>query len=248
MNHTKFQKLRNLLNETPESFYWLGFLFADGHFSSTNRLQIGLSGKDSQHLEKLAAFLNLPVNSIKHKHGQYHKIYLSVMDVITVKYLKETYKIESNKTYTPIDLSSLTSEQLKWVTIGFIDGDGSIQFQQGRKDAQLSIKCHQSWLHNLEIMFGSSRLNNSGYAFTSITNSVKLKELKQIAVDYKLPVLDRKWDKIDMNKISRQEKASIWHPVAKKLYLEGKTIDEICVILDKKYTTVYQSLKRKDRI
>jgi len=46
--------------DTEEKAYWLGFLYADGNISSTgNRLEVRLSIKDLEHLEKFRAFLKL---------------------------------------------------------------------------------------------------------------------------------------------------------------------------------------------
>lgn len=46
--------------DSEEKFYWLGFLYADGNISSTgNRLEVRLSSKDLEHLEKFRKFLNL---------------------------------------------------------------------------------------------------------------------------------------------------------------------------------------------
>lgn len=46
--------------DSEEQFYWLGFLYADGNISHTgNRLEVRLSIKDLEHLEKFKQFLNL---------------------------------------------------------------------------------------------------------------------------------------------------------------------------------------------
>ena len=59
ISHMKYNKKynRQFFDEinTEEKAYWLGFLQGDGYVSKDNRLQIGLAGKDSIHLEK---FLN----------------------------------------------------------------------------------------------------------------------------------------------------------------------------------------------
>lgn len=40
------KKLYKLLENSPEAYCWLGFLFADGHFTQSNRLILSLSIKD----------------------------------------------------------------------------------------------------------------------------------------------------------------------------------------------------------
>ena len=46
--------------QSEEQFYWLGFMYADGNISREgNRIEIRLSIKDKDHLEKFRNFLNL---------------------------------------------------------------------------------------------------------------------------------------------------------------------------------------------
>lgn len=46
--------------QSEEQFYWLGFMYADGNISKEgNRIEVRLSIKDKDHLEKFRKFLNL---------------------------------------------------------------------------------------------------------------------------------------------------------------------------------------------
>ena len=45
-------KIEKLLDETPESYYWVGYLLADGHFNKNYRLNFTQSGKDKISVEK----------------------------------------------------------------------------------------------------------------------------------------------------------------------------------------------------
>lgn len=49
--------LSKLLEDTPEKWYWLGFLFADGHLSMRGRLALSLAKKDKEHLEKFSEYM-----------------------------------------------------------------------------------------------------------------------------------------------------------------------------------------------
>lgn len=87
--------------------------------------------------------------------------------------------------------------------IGFIDGDGSIRNQTGRKDTLLNIKVHSSWLNVLNefkrifhFECANPYINKSGYAMWSIGNHYIQYFLKQHSVKYKLPTLQRKWSLI----------------------------------------------------
>ncbi|NPV13032.1 MAG: hypothetical protein HPY57_14800 [Ignavibacteria bacterium] len=137
-------------------------------------------------------------------------------DVMIIQQIKK-YNIQSNKTYNPPNLDSILDDKLFSLIIGFIDGDGSITKQFKRKDAILRIKCHSSWvfilqkflLHLYENYNGkipSVKINNQGYACFNITNSIILKNIKNKCLELNLPILKRKWDNIDLSRISRMEK------------------------------------------
>lgn len=199
--HSK-NKLYKLLQDTPEKWYWLGFLIGDGYFSSNGRLKLVISSIDREHLERLAAFCGCG-NIHKEKGGAYLR--WSVMDVNTVGYLKHIYQISNRKTYNPCDLSGISPFQLKCLSVGFIDADGSIQTQYGRDTTAISIKGHGSWVDNFNLMFNKGYVDNSGYATACIGDFKEQKELKVFGLKNKLPILKRKWDKIDLNLKTRKE-------------------------------------------
>ena len=236
----------NLLSKSKESLYWLGFLLADGHFDNSNRLSIALHNKDIDHLRKLSRFLGgTKISKIKkHDHSK-----ISIMHTEVISTLCEQYNIRSNKTIFPIDLSKLSSEELFCVSIGFIDGDGSIGFQYNRNDCIIRIQCHSSWIENLKLMYPQAKIkiNTRGYSLVAISNSTHIKELKKRALEYNLPILKRKWDKIDLDFISRGERAKINYEQIEKLLNEGNSIMDISKTLSMKYTTVYMSIKRKNK-
>lgn len=196
-------KLKKLLEDTPEKWYWLGFLMADGHFSKSNRLRVKLAIKDLEHIKTLASFLEVKWD-IEIRNGyEYGRV--SVMDTVTLRILKEQFNINSNKTINPPDLSSLNEEQLFCFSVGFIDGDGCIGFQSGRNDVILRVKCHSAWADNIFIMFGDCKINNQGYAQVSISDNTILRKIKRKVNNFNLPILKRKWDKIDLERVSKYE-------------------------------------------
>src|SRR6185369_16376505 len=99
----KNNELKKLLDNTTESYYWIGFLMADGHFSKTNRLLVNLALKDKNHLEKLGAYINVPVVETSSKIGDkvYQQVRLAVMDNKVIKNIKQKFGIASNKTTNP---------------------------------------------------------------------------------------------------------------------------------------------------
>ena len=204
--------LTSLLDNNPEAIYWMGFLAADGYFHK-NRLTLTLAKNDVSHLMKFANFIKCE-NCRDVKNG----CSLSVQDSHTVPKIVKKYNLKARKTYNPPNISWMNADICLPFFIGFVDGDGSIGFQYGRKDCILRIKNHSSWMPTLQQMIDIVctqagtltpivKLNNKGYAEVNIANSITLKFLKNITKNLKLPVLKRKWDKIDETLVSRVEKA-----------------------------------------
>lgn len=207
------RKLETLLEESLESFYWLGFLLADGYFMKSNRIRVVLADKDKQHLQKFCDFVRAGRVVTKDKFIEERNFKFcnwSVMDTHTVSLLKNKYSISHNKTENPPDLNSLNDDQKFALFIGFIDGDGCIAKQSGRLDSRLQIQCHRSWKDVLEFLSDVKvKINSRGYSLLSITNNEILRKMKQRAIALGLPFLDRKWDVIDLSLTSRLTSAKI---------------------------------------
>ena len=200
-------KLKRLLDGSPASYYWFGFILADGHFTESGRMTFSLADKDMGHLEKLATYLDTHVTTYINPRGRVYAR-LAVMDVTTIKTLRERYLISNNKTIQPPDLSSLSKEETEYISIGFIDGDGNICKQTNRKGAKISIKVHGSWEDTLKILFPTAQcaINACGYSRAFITRHSECVRLKGIAK--KLPSLQRKWDEIDEDFVSKYDVAN----------------------------------------
>lgn len=50
-------RLESLLDGSPEAYYWIGFLVADGHFDQRGLIGLDISSKDKEHLQKYAVFV-----------------------------------------------------------------------------------------------------------------------------------------------------------------------------------------------
>jgi hypothetical protein len=192
---------KKLLNGDNESFYWLGFLMADGYFGKNGQIQINLSKKDLNHLKKFANFIEYKNQILK------PSLRFSFIEIKTE--LEKKFKVFNNKTYEPCDLTTLTDDSLFSFIIGFIDGDGSIS-----KKGYISIVSHKNWLDNIAFMikeisgnkYYSCKINNAGFSYASICNIETVKEIKNKAILLKLPILERKWDRVNFNKLSKKEK------------------------------------------
>lgn len=196
-----------LLLEECLPYYWIGFLLADGHFGETNVLKVTLSSVDKEHLYELQQFLDIE-NMQTEREGKY--LTLKTMDTKLVPKIRKKFDISNQKTYNPPNLDFIKNKELLLsLIIGFIDGDGCIA--QKNKAFSLTVKCHGSWLGildkfakeiNLET---NARINAAGYAYFSVSNVPALQSLKKEAIRLKLPILKRKWDKIDLDYVKNKE-------------------------------------------
>jgi hypothetical protein len=210
----KTKYLGKLLKDTPEACYWAGFIVADGCLRingdgfSPNEIKIALGEKDLKHLNQFKEFVGYV--------GKSKKAW-TAYDSVVVEEFSKKYGVGVRKTYHG-NLFILNNRDDLFLSflIGFIDGDGNINRLINRPDTQINIKCHSSWLKPLndmrsriQIIFNVSlpiaKINNQGYARWTISNSRIVRILLETGLKLKLPIMDRKWGKINKDYISREE-------------------------------------------
>lgn len=191
--------LDKLLEQTPESAYWMGFIMADGYMSG-KRLKIALSEKDAQHLQKFVDFLGHP-RPVKVSRGIAE---FSIQEPENVSNIMSIFDINRNKTYEPPDsLPSYSNPDcLPSFLIGFIDGDGTITYQTGRETVVLRTVSHGLWLNYLKCLseatkFGKVTVRSDGYVQLASHKHNDIVKLKQFAKSRNLPILDRKWNRVN---------------------------------------------------
>lgn len=244
--------LSKLLLDIPEAFYWMGFIAADGSFSKTNRLSIGISQKDESHLYKFSKFINC--NNFS-KCTKSNSTTLKIQDKFIVPKIMDKFDLKLRKTYNPPEFEKLPIGCLFPFFIGFVDGDGSIGHQHGREDALLRIKVHASWNVFLQKITDhiykitntpstKATINNWGYSNINIANSVTLKFIKTKALELNLPIMHRKWNIIDTNKVGKAEQSLLNKKIIEEFIKQGKSIKEIAELMNMKYHTIYMSVYR----
>jgi hypothetical protein len=258
-NKGRKSNLYKLANDSLESFYWIGFLLADGTFYNNGRITCILSAKDVTHLKKYAEFIESSVCEYSYNNYSYCKVATMHKDVVST--LMNKFDIKPNKTYNPPNIAvfeQIPKDALIAMICGFIDGDGSIKYNFNRKDMSIAIKNHCSWVYFLEYILKNiqeyfqitikSKVNFTNckrYCHLVISNNLLLFKLKQFAINSKLPIMSRKWDKIEFieNKTIISEKRK--QQVA-ELLREHKDITarQIADTLNIKATTVHAILKR----
>lgn len=254
----KKSSIKVLLNEDLESYYWIGFLLADGTFYNKNNsagLKLTLNELDKNHLLKFSNFIKAEqkIYYQKNKNGNHYS--LTVFNNKVVKEIISKFSIKKRKTYNPPDLSfykNLSHNHLLLsLIVGIIDGDGCIKFQTRREDCVIAIKMHSSWLDFLifiqeflikitEVSIPLPIINSKGYARLNITNSKVINFLKNFTKVSGLPVLGRKWDRVNEFKISKRENLT----KTLELYNNGESIEKIMKTLNIKKRTVYKTLNK----
>ncbi len=240
-------KIGKLLENNEMAAYWSGLIAADGCILDNKRIKLALKDKDQ--LKKFADFLEV-------KYGGQDCV--SAQDEDQVSKFCQLFDFRPSKTYNPPRLFTLEGDRFLAFLIGFIDGDGSIRYQTGRDDCLMSVKCHRSWLglfrvfhKHLSVLCETEmpepKINGCGYAEWHVTNSIVLKFLKRKAKAMSLPCMKRKWDKIDLDRISRREQGNINRDETLRLYAAGHRQKEICEILGLKKAAVCMIVKRNKK-
>lgn len=132
--------LDKLLEESLESFYWLGFIIADGSFYKY-RFELGLKESDLSHLEKFKDFLQSNSKIIYRSKTKSYRFGFN--NRFSIPKVMEKYGIHYAKTYNPCTFDpfkNYSQNLLMSLFIGIIDGDGHID-KQGR---YITITAHQS--------------------------------------------------------------------------------------------------------
>ena len=222
-------KLKNLLEDTNICYYWIGYLLADGCISG-NRLS--LTSKDYIVLKNFCEYLDIDLSYIQKRTIKSNDYYtVSVMDTENIPKILEKFNWKNNKTYNPPNPLNIGLQFKHSLAIGFIDGDGSINYRHKGSSCHILIRCHKSWLNFLSWLYSSAHINNSGYAEAYVSNNSDIKFYKKFAIDNNLPILKRKWDKVDLDFTSKQEIGKIRICQVKELLEKGLSRKDIANIL-----------------
>ena len=256
---TRKSNMYILMEDELESFYWIGFILADGHISNSERIKISLSNKDRNHLQKFVDYLGcsdiIEKDSMCSTSLQNKEICIDLCN---------KFNIKSNKTYEPLDFKLLVkynNELIFSLIIGFIDGDGCINKVYKRQDCNLRIHLHNSWLNNLifieDFVYeyflvkknrNYSHISNDGYSLLNISNNEIIKKLKKECIKLNLPIMSRKWDNIDENRLSRSEKFDDIRNSVIKMYCNNISPIDIINKLKLKKGVVYKYIREYKKV
>ena len=191
-------ELENLLKETPEAYYWTGFILADGSVSKEGPISISLSKKDEDFLNNFAYFIksencyDLRDYSTKSSVGS---VRLAACNKdFTLKFM-EKFDIDQNKTYRPPNLNWINNKNL-FISLfaGYCDGDGSMQYAESKrtKTGATAIRFHVHtswfpffiWMNDCFLKYyskkvGKPKVGKDGYLRWDIIDFSLIKQIKK---------------------------------------------------------------------
>jgi len=208
-----------------QNSYWAGFIGADGYISEDkNCLQISLSAKDKDHLEKLKNELNkdyeIKVKKNDSSWAAEESCYcaFSFISKQTIDALKENWRLHQNKTYTLTFPHNLSVEEKKSYLCGYIDGDGCINIKKNsRGKLQLSINGNEEFLNGVAKFLkeeGNIGIKNNIYEsrniFCFVVGGKTALSVLNFIYDENLPLMERKWNKYIHNKERKFGQHLLW--------------------------------------
>jgi hypothetical protein len=204
-------KAKELLNDSLESYYWHGFIMADGHIGERNTICVTLSNKDVDQLKNLKSFLKVEQQIFQREYTTSYSnntksANLTISDIDTCEQLRIMYNVGSCKTKNPPSLECLSNDG-KFLSffIGFFDGDGCFDIRK-TKVVAMKIECHVNWYPTLETIQkklqnvgiqSTLKITSRGYSCLRIYKQETFKKLKTFIIQNNIPVMNRKWNKIE---------------------------------------------------
>lgn len=193
-----------LMEDTPESNYWLGYLLTDGHFGLDGQIRLEQFGRDRPAVEYFAKFIHFKGNIYTQKKG--HNLTATFTDAelcrdycLKWNIARGTLKNKTTKTYIPPNFDHIKSRLVchKSFLAGLISGDGSIR--RGR----CYIKMHKNYLPLLQNINPEAKLVEVGtgdnsrsidplQAFCYIDVD-EMQEIYQTCTRHKIPLIKEKW-------------------------------------------------------
>jgi hypothetical protein len=207
--HQKYKKLKPLFLDNHLSWYWKGFIMADGHLSNDGTLMVSSHIKDIKHIEKLCNLLSIEyhIREIKTNYKNSSYCFLSCKDCEYGPKILNKLGIKNPKTYNPPNISNIPDEYILSFFVGFFDGDGYFPTCKSRPNvSKIRIIVHKNWLPTLEFLkdklekynFSSIKtsINKRGFAQIICYGQDSIKYIKDMCIKNNIPILERKWDKV----------------------------------------------------
>ena len=153
--------------ETEQTYYWAGFIAADGCIYSRNNsdtLKIRLAIKDYNHLEKFKNHIKATNPIFKFSHHKYPSCEISLTSKILKIHLKK-FNIENRKSLSYSFPKYLNNDLLNHFMRGYFDGDGSWYYSKNNiPQRYFSIRGTESFLIKYKEILFENLLISSKYS------------------------------------------------------------------------------------
>lgn len=248
-----------LLRDTPEAYYWSGFLLADGSVVRNGRLlKLVISNVDRAHILAFKQFIGCAGKLREQQRVPPHSntVGIACMNSKLVPEWCHKFDVNRAKTYNPpTKLPTDNVDLLLAMFIGFIDGDGHVAKVHNGNNCNIVIHIHSSWCvylnKMLRVVYAAAgapavpaKIAADGYTLACISRISVVRYLKETSIKLKLPTLARKWDKIDLTYVSRTEISRERVRAVRTYCKQGYTLNEISHKTGVGYSGIHQLVRR----
>ena len=232
--------MEQLLEDTTESYYWIGYLMADGCISYPDlRLSFSQSNRYRTQVIKFVRYVNRGT-----PHYRKNALAISIRDKDNMPKIVKKFGFTKRKTYNPCNIQWLDSIDESFFLsflVGYIDGDGCVSRcninNKNSQDFTISIIGHNSWADNFELINkrlckivglkpNMVHINHQKLAVLNFGKRKIIRFLQGKIKELQLPA-SYKWDKIGTLKRNRLEIGRHRVREVKRLLDEGWTKVEI---------------------
>lgn len=249
----KIHTIDRLLTEELESYYWVGFIMADGSFGDRH-LALSLQSTDEAHLLRFCEYIKYK-GSVYTSKPRVTKSNVNIMksmlvtDILSITKVRDKFNLNRRKSYNPPDFryfEDFSDEQLICIVAGLIDGDGCIFYTNTYKNVSLTFGLYENWtdfvlkiMTRIGFKFRIKHLKAKKMCIVEMHTYAELKRLKRTLMAFNLPIMNRKWDKIDLNRTSSDERYESKLAQSFALFKLGHTVIDVSDILKIKRQSVY---------
>jgi len=181
-------------NNTLETFYWAGFIAADGCITDDGRLQLGVATKDLAHLKKFMRAVQYNGIITKSHGGRFHVVRISDQKII--RDLRIRFNIIPRKSLVlkPPNCCDRYSQSVAFAA-GYIDGDGCIHIN---KEGRTELSCLGTlntvrWIRKVFFPQLETHISKRNKIYSFKITGIYADDVVALARGLNLPILKRKW-------------------------------------------------------
>lgn len=219
-----------LMEDSPESNYWLGYLLADGCFYLDGKIGFGQSGKNKQAVLEFAKFIGFGGKIQVSEGGHRLIVEFGDKEICSDYCLKfgiprGLEKDETTKTYIPPDFHHIKSRLGCYYSFlaGLVAGDGSVD------EGHCTIGMHKNYLPFLQNINPEAKLverkikdeswSTDPWKASCYIGTDQLQQIYQTALANKIPLVKQKWQSV-LSRVVRIEAETLFFD-NRKIEMQG---------------------------